>query len=222
MNKRLLTISKMINNVKCMYDVGSDHAFLSIYLIKNKIVDFIINFEINEQPLKNGYSNVKKEGLLNQIFFVLNDGLKNYYPKVVPKLVNISGLGANTMMEIIENTNFYVQQWILQPNNNSDKLRAFMLKKGYDIVDEAIVLENGIYYEIIKFVKQNFIAHYNDYEIFFGPVNLFKNVSNLKEKINLEYQRYLKLNQNKISIELQKRIFYIKKLLHPKKGNAHE
>ena len=215
MNKRLLKIAEFIGKQKCMYDIGCDHAFLSIYAIKNHLVQQAINFDINLKPLTSGMKNVKKEGLEDKIKFVLNDGLKGYQPQVFPDVVCISGMGANLMIEIIENTPFTVKTWILQPNNNADKLRAYMNDNGYEIYKEAIIYEHNIYYDVMKFIKvEGPIKKYSEKECFFGPINLLKARQLLELRYLSDWKRYETYDFYKLNPSLQKRILLIKELLN--------
>ena len=101
---RLKTIYNWIKQgANHVVDIGADHAFLSINLIKNNRVNSVSNIEINELPLQNGYKNVVNAQLTNKIKFYLNNGLKNLTLNPAPEYICISGMGADNIIEIISN-----------------------------------------------------------------------------------------------------------------------
>ena len=61
-----------------------------------------------------------------------------------------------------------VDRLILQPNNREDDLRIWLMKNGFTIVAEAIMTENGKYYEII--VAEAGQMNLSEREIRFGLI----------------------------------------------------
>ena len=58
---RIAAIANRIKKEKCIVaDIGSDHAFLALILLKNKKVGKIYNIEINEKPLNVSINNTKE------------------------------------------------------------------------------------------------------------------------------------------------------------------
>lgn len=49
---RLKVISSLIDDCETIADIGTDHAYLPIYLLKNKICRYCIASDINKGPLK--------------------------------------------------------------------------------------------------------------------------------------------------------------------------
>ena len=43
---------------------------------------------------------------------------------------------------------------------------------GYEVADEKIVFEDGIFYDLIKFVKTSNEIHYEKSELEFGPIHI--------------------------------------------------
>ena len=57
---RLMKIAEMIPNGSRIADVGTDHGFLPIYLLKKNLIDFAVCSDIKKGPLSNAEKNIKK------------------------------------------------------------------------------------------------------------------------------------------------------------------
>ena len=141
LSKRLKAISDLINPNSKVIDVGSDHAFLDIYLNKCK----------NCQCLAIDKSKYCTETAINNaikfeadIKAITNDGL-NGIP-LSDELIVISGMGTRNIIKIL---NFDItNDLILSSHTNIDDLKAFLNEKGYYIYKELII-EDGKTYNII-------------------------------------------------------------------------
>ena len=212
-NNRLLAIANLINdNPISVIDVGSDHAYLSIYLIQNQICQKVINVEVNQQPLLNGLNNVKKANLESYIDFKLNNGLLNLDLNQKTDYVTISGMGASSIIDIISNnTHQKPSYYVVQANNDVNKLRQFLKENNYEIDNELVVEDNGIYYEVLKFHQSDKTNILNDVDIFIGPINknsrndnLFNYLLNKKNhisKMNLDKIKDVLKNEYKVLLE---------------------
>ena len=150
-NNRLRSVASLVSCNTSIIDVGCDHALLSIYLYLNKENVKVIASDVNEGPLKKAKENIKKYDLEDEIEVVLNDGIKNLdgFDTVI-----ISGMGGLTVIDILENGNLEnVNNIIVSPNNDEDKVREKITNLGYYIDDELLIKEKGKYYFVISFKK---------------------------------------------------------------------
>ncbi|MDO4198029.1 MAG: class I SAM-dependent methyltransferase [Erysipelotrichaceae bacterium] len=188
LSNRLLEISKMVEKNKVVFDVGSDHAQLPCFLLKEGIVDKAYAGDIAEGPLNSAKKNIDKLHLEGKVIPVLSDGLNNAPDDV--KQVIISGMGYYTIEHILDNCDIDKYDcFIIQSNTDNDLLRKYISDHGYTIMDENIIYD-GFYYQIIKF---NSLKHeaYTDLEIKYGPILLER-----RDKVFLEYleKQVYKLN----------------------------
>ena len=95
LNKRLIKAAEMLGDVKSVADIGTDHAFLPIYLIREGICERVIACDIAEGPLSVAATNITKYGLLGKIELRLADGLKGLKPMEV-RGITILGMGGET------------------------------------------------------------------------------------------------------------------------------
>lgn len=188
-SERLRVISDFIPDNSFILDIGCDHALLDIYTVLNKKKIKAIASDINEGPLKGAKENIKKYNLENEIHLVLGDGLSSYKNGV--DTVILSGLGSNTIIDILQNGKDClndIDRLIISSNNDYYYLRKGICDLGFYIKDEKIVYERDKYYPIILFLKGK--EKYSNFELKYGPV-LLKN----KNKV---YKDYLKFHRKKL------------------------
>ena len=65
-NKRLQLVAEYVENRR-LADIGSDHAYLPIYLAKNNKIDYAVAGEIVKDHIKFLIKNVREEGLVGTI-----------------------------------------------------------------------------------------------------------------------------------------------------------
>ena len=199
-SKRLLEISKFISKTDSVIDVGCDHAYLSIYLKKNKLCKNVIASDISSNALEYAKKNIKKYNV--DIPLYVSDGLKNineYYDTVI-----ISGMGTNTILNILDIPN-KPRKIVLCSNNEHYKLRKELNKMGYMLTSESIIYENKHYYIIMNYLKgyqklsnislkygisnnkEYFKYLYNKNKLLIKKANIKKKIQLIIELINLKY-----------------------------------
>lgn len=203
-NDRLKHIGDLVEANSFCLDVGCDHAFLDIYLVKqNKNIKTIAS-DIAEGPVKQARENIKREGLEKKIEVRLGNGLDTYSDEV--NTVIISGMGGRNMIGIFKNNMKVLKKIdtiIISPNNYQIDVKKFLTKNGFYIDDEELVKDKKFIYQIIKFKKGK--RHYIRREYFFGPV-LLKKKGNLFE----EYYKREKLSREILISILPKNYRYKK------------
>lgn len=216
MNNRLLTIANFVKNADKVIDVGCDHAWLSIFLIQNKLCNNVINIDCNLAPLENGKRNVIRQGLLNNISFVLNNGLENLKIDENVDYVTISGMGAQNIIDIITKSSISPNFFIVQPNNNVSKLRQWLKYNQYKIIDEIVIIDNDIYYEILIIQKGKTNIN-NNIDIYVGPINKLNNYKILKNYLIYKLNHFANFDLNVVNPNLRIEIQTIKEYCNEKK-----
>jgi tRNA (adenine22-N1)-methyltransferase len=149
---RLKTIGDMVDKCNTVADIGTDHAYLPIYLIKKSICEKAIASDINKGPVERAVENVKREGLESKIFCRLGPGFNTIKPSEVNCAI-IAGMGGNLIRDIIEEKMDVFKSLnyaILQPVQNPEVLRKYIYEAGYEVIDEELCIDDSKYYEIIK------------------------------------------------------------------------
>ena len=218
LDNRLKRITDFIPSDSYILDVGCDHALLDIYLALNRNNVKLIASDINENPLKIAKENIKKHNLEDKITLEKADGVSKINDEV--DTVVIAGMGTSTINDIINNDLKKlknVKKIIISSHTSSFELRENMNKKGFKIIDEAVVFDKGKYYEII--VYSNGYEKLSKLDMKYGPI-----ISKRKDEITKAYfnERYLKLieiykkipnGNKKLKDDLNKKIKEIKKFL---------
>lgn len=144
---RLKLIADLVEG-KTVADIGTDHAYIPIHLMKNGRCDRVIASDVNKGPSEIAKNHIKSEGL--EIEVRTGSGLSVLMPGEVQDII-IAGMGGKLICEILE-ANAEVaknSRLILQPMNGQYELRTFLLKEGYNISYEDLALEGFKVYNVI-------------------------------------------------------------------------
>lgn len=182
---RLNAVAQLIDACDTLVDIGSDHGYLPLELIKQQKVKQAIICELRKKPLDKAILNFQNEGFSSCADFILSDGLQQVSSLV--ENVSISGMGFETILKIIKQDldKFRTcQQIILQSNTKVDRLRLGMYNLGFTLVDEVFVKENKHAYIVLKYKYSSTLQSLDEFEISYGPILL-------KQK-NTDYFDYLK------------------------------
>lgn len=191
LSKRLEAISEMVSLSNVVADIGSDHALLPIALVLSGKVTRAYASEVNEGPYEMSVKNIEKYNLQNYIIPVLSDGISELEADV--NCITICGMGGNLIADILganKEKLSRVNEIIIQPNNNEETARIWLVNNGYDIDNETIVYEDDVYYEVIKAVKREIPRRYTKEELYFGPILLANKSEEFVSKWN-KYKDYL-------------------------------
>jgi tRNA (adenine22-N1)-methyltransferase len=156
MNKRIDAISQLIKPESVVADIGSDHAFLAINLLSKYHIRHVYNVELNRLPYENTISNLRKHNLLECTTNIIADGLQTNEINETLDVCVISGMGGLNMIKIIDNANpnIKIKQFILVPNNNINKLKAYVSEKNYKIIYETNIMDHKYSYPLIQIEKK--------------------------------------------------------------------
>ncbi len=149
---RLKSVAAMVDKCKSIVDIGTDHGYIPIYLLKNKVIDSAIASDINPGPLQRAESNILFENLQDKIKCRLGGGLSIVKPGEVNAVV-ISGMGGYLIKDILEAGSEVFKSMdyiVLQPVQNPEVVREYIYSRGFKIIDEDICFEDNKFYEIIK------------------------------------------------------------------------
>ena len=178
---RLQTIHDMVPK-GTVIDIGADHGKLVIALFQNGIISHAYAVENKQGPYSRLVSAIKEAGLENDITPILSDGIKDL-PAHVDTVI-IAGMGGNNIIDILKKypaKEKQIQTLIVDAHSCVPKLRQEVTAMGFIIADEKIIQEDGIYYEIIKFIRAK-IAFYGDQDYEFGPILRNEKSQVFKEK----------------------------------------
>lgn len=169
LSKRLQSILNMTPH-GVVADVGSDHGKLIISLFEDGIITKGYAIENKKGPFSRLEKAIKDHGLEDNIICLLSDGISEL-PSDVDILI-IAGMGGNNVINILKAYPYHlknIKSIIVDAHNAVPRLRKEVCKMGFVIADEDIVLEDDIYYEIIKF-NAGKTAYLDEPDLEFGPL----------------------------------------------------
>ncbi len=148
---RLQAIAKFVPQGVKIADIGSDHAYLPAFLLKEKKIAFAIVTDVAAAPCKMAKTTLAMQGVSAGAQVRQGDGLKVLQPGECDTIV-MAGMGGITIMEIMAACPDVAKsagRLILQPMIAADKLRRFLANEGYGTVAEDLVEDGKYLYEII-------------------------------------------------------------------------
>ncbi|KGG79488.1 SAM-dependent methyltransferase [Caloranaerobacter azorensis H53214] len=151
LSPRLKAIVDYVENNSFVADIGTDHAYIPVYLVENNISKKVIASDVNKGPLENAKKYVDLKRLSHRINLRLGDGIKILKPNEVDTVI-IAGMGGLLIKKILEEGNEIaetIDNFILQPMIASDELRKYLIRHNYKIIDEKLVKEGDKIYEIM-------------------------------------------------------------------------
>ncbi|NLJ99278.1 MAG: SAM-dependent methyltransferase [Tissierellia bacterium] len=151
LSDRLQTIANFIPKNTIVGDIGTDHGYIPIYLIENKISKKVIATDISKNSLDKIINSVKGTKYEKDIDMRLGDGLDPIKPFEVDTVV-IAGMGGLLIRDILDkdkDKRDSITNFILQPNIATEELRKYLYENNFEIVDEKLVKEDGKFYEVI-------------------------------------------------------------------------
>lgn len=151
---RMKQVADMVEPCQCVADIGCDHGYISIYLTEQGIAKRALAMDVRTGPLSHAQRNIKEKHLEHRIQCRLSDGLMQLQPGEADTIV-IAGMGGPLMVRILEDgaeKRIGTETFILQPQSEIPDVRRYLHRIGYAIVEEAMLLEDGKYYTVMKAV----------------------------------------------------------------------
>ena len=172
-SKRLLIAASFAQKGEFIADVGTDHAYLPIYLYTKGIIRGAVVSDVNEGPIERATQNISEFSCNNAIIPLLCDGLSKI-GEYSPDTVFILGMGGELIVNIISTAEWVKQKGtrlVMQAMTHTEILREYLYKNGFEITDEAMVEDSKIYQiTVARYTGKNTEA--DMLELKFGKINL--------------------------------------------------
>ncbi|MBO4776404.1 MAG: SAM-dependent methyltransferase [Lachnospiraceae bacterium] len=156
LSKRLDKVANLAEPAAFLVDIGCDHGFLAIDLVRSGKIKKALCTDINEGPLKRAKEHIKEYCLEESIDTCLSDGLlaiKDQADKYEFDTATICGMGGMMGVKIIFEADVFFRRmkcFYLQLQSDIELVRIFLEKSGYEILFEDMVLEDSKYYTVMK------------------------------------------------------------------------
>lgn len=197
-SKRLQTIVNCVPvGTDTVVDIGTDHGYIPISLIKNKIANKCIACDINPMPLSSAKRNIKHYNMEGQIETRLSNGLAQITKGEADAII-IAGMGGMLIIDILKEKQDLVKAvglLILQAQLDITAVRKYLHTIEFTIADEQMVYEDGKYYTVIT-AKPGKEEAYTPTEYIFGKKLIEKKQDIFKEFIRSKLNELSRLESN--------------------------
>ena len=169
LSKRLHAVAGLVTEGASVADIGTDHGYIPIYLIQERIASKVIALDVKKGTLERARMHIIGHGLKGQIETRLSDGLREVAPGEVDTVI-AAGMGGGLVIHILKDSPETVKEissFILQPQSEIDKVRRYLNEHGYRIVEERMVEESGKFYPMMRAVHGSG-EPYEEYEYLYG------------------------------------------------------
>lgn len=163
-SKRLKTIAELVTPGFRAADIGTDHGYVPVYLVRNGICPFAIAADLSPGSLEKAVEHARRAGLLSEdpaakegIVCRLSDGLSRIAPGEADSII-LAGMGGILMDRILRNgieTVKAAKELILSPHRDVPLLRSFAEEFGFEITRDMELTDKKKTYTILKIRIQN-------------------------------------------------------------------
>ncbi len=154
LSKRMQRLISLITEGNRLADVGTDHGYVPIALVRDKKIPSAIAMDVNRGPLARAGEHIRESGLSTYIETRLSDGLEKLCPGEADTVL-IAGMGGMLTIRILEGGGHClhtVKELVLQPQSDIHRVRKWLCENQYQITVEDIVEEDGKYYPMMRAV----------------------------------------------------------------------
>ncbi len=184
LSKRLQRCADYIGKTDCVADIGCDHGYLGINLLKSGQAQSVIAADIRPMPLQAAMENARRFGVEQQMKFFLSDGAA-----AIPRDFDVmvcAGMGADTIVSILDNAPWLKNgsyRLILQCQSKTALLREYLNKNGFSICRESALKDGRFLYSVMEVTyKQE--APFTPGQCYFSPA-----LAKERTEENLAYNR---------------------------------
>lgn len=193
MTPRLMTVAEMVKKESVVADIGTDHAYVPVYLVLNNICKNAIAMDINQGPISRADENIKRFSLADKIKTRLSDGLSKLENGEADTIV-IAGMGGILINNIIENGKARltsVKHYILQPMTAIEETRRYLIGNGFRIINEKLAVEDEKIYTVISAIPGKMSVD-SEVDYYIGKCLISNRDKNLSEYLQGKIYEYEK------------------------------
>lgn len=174
LDSRLALCACFVRDGVAVADIGTDHAYLPIWLIQNRSIKSAVASDINKKPLDRARVNIAESGLSEQIEVRLSNGLQDILPDEADDII-IAGMGGEVIASIIGNCKWVKnadKHLILQPMSKSEELIKFLLENNFEILQQKCTFASGKYYTVILCRYCGVAQEFGEVDFYRGKLDL--------------------------------------------------
>lgn len=187
LSERLRAVASLVTPGSRLADVGTDHAYVPIWLWEQGRIPSAIAMDVGKGPLSRAEEHILLHHGQAAIETRLSDGLEKLAFGECDSLV-IAGMGGMLMRKILIDGQALlpgIRELVLQPQSDVSEVRRFLQEAGWRIENEKMVFEDGKYYPMFRAV-QGVMTYDRDIWFLYGKILLGRRDPVLKEYLEKE------------------------------------
>ena len=208
LDARLRQVAAFVRQGSRLADIGTDHAFLPVELVKSGRCTYAVASDVRVGPVAAATRTVSEAGLQDKIAIRLGDGLSTVSEDEVDDIV-IAGMGGETIAMILAaalwvNNGRY--RLILQPMTRAEKLRRYLWESGFAILAEEVVHDGRHWYTVIHTAYTGEICHPREVDCHIGKTRHAGYWENVKKRLQKQWTGTKDEAVHALLLELDERI----------------
>lgn len=174
LNLRLMSAVGFVRQGAVFADIGTDHAYLPLFLLSEGRIERAVLSDINEGPLESARRNAWASGYADRVELILTDGAASLADKGITDYA-ICGMGGELIAQIIDlaphlrNSELNL---ILQPMSRQSVLRKYLASAGFRIMAESYSIDVGKLYVCMQVKFDGVSREISDADAEFGEKNI--------------------------------------------------
>ena len=146
LSERLKLVASFVPEGSRIADIGTDHGYVPIYLAEIGKIKSALAMDVRKGPL------ARADDAAISIETRLSNGLEKLQAKEADTVI-IAGMGGELEISILEAGKQLwssIRHWIFSPQSDLEKFRRYLKENGFFIENEAMILDEGKFYTVIK------------------------------------------------------------------------
>lgn len=176
LDARLALAASFVRKGAVVADVGTDHAYLPIWLLLSGVCPRAVASDINEGPLMSAREHAAKYGVEDRILFALADGVSDIDLSAAGVTdIAVCGMGGEMIAGILDAAPYTRKtgvRCILQPMSSAEDLRRYLARSGYKIEDEKLAEAAGRIYTCLSISYDGTVRSPSPAEILLGEAHI--------------------------------------------------
>lgn len=151
LTNRLAAIAAYAINFERVADIGTDHCYVPVWLLRSGNVKKVIASDINKGPLQRALVTAEEYDIQIGLELVLSDGISHLTPDSADAIV-IAGMGGETIAGILSTAGWIAEGkhgLILQPMTKTEELIRWLHSNGLRVSDATLAEDEGEIYLIL-------------------------------------------------------------------------
>ncbi len=152
LSDRMRAVAGLVQPCKSIADIGCDHGYVAMELVRSKVCRHVIAMDVNSGPLDRARHNIADFCMQDYIETRLSDGVSALREGEAEGII-CAGMGGKLVISILEQGKKLIgemKQVILQPQSELSEVRGYLREKGYLVEKEDIIYEDGKYYPMMR------------------------------------------------------------------------